>query len=150
MSQPSTRPVPRRNFPGSQDNLPSEGRHARLDKDAAGRASQPQAASRSALAVIGGRIKEAVQVVEPSAQIILYGSRARGDAQPDSDWDLLILLDGVVDLARERAVWHRLYPIELDLEEVLCPVVLSRQDWGRALYRAMPFHQTVDRDGIVL
>jgi predicted nucleotidyltransferase len=99
---------------------------------------------------LGKHLKEVVHVVEPGAQIILYGSRARGDAQPDSDWDLLILLDGVVDLARERAIWHRLYPLELDLEEVLCPVVLSRQDWGSALYQAMPFHQNVDQDGLVL
>jgi predicted nucleotidyltransferase len=69
--------------------------------------------------------------------------------QPDSDWDLLILIDGVVDPERETAVWHRLYPLELDVEEVLSPVVLSPQDWASPLYRAMPFHQNVERDGIV-
>jgi predicted nucleotidyltransferase len=39
----------------------------------------------------------------------LYGSRARGNAQAESDWDFLILLDGVVDDARTDAVRHRLY-----------------------------------------
>ncbi len=95
-------------------------------------------------------IKETVRRLEPGAEIILYGSRARGDAGPDSDWDLLVLLDGTVDLARERAVWRRLYVVELDREEVLCPVVLSRDDWESPLYRAMPFHHDVDRDGVVL
>jgi len=100
--------------------------------------------------VLRDRIKETVRVVEPRARIILYGSRARGDSRPDSDWDLLILLDGAVDLAREKKVWHQLYHLELELGEALCPVVLSRQDWGSQLYQAMPFHQNVDREGIVL
>lgn len=153
MSQLSTCLGPRQTFPRLQKNLPvnpPSGGRQELDKDPASRSRRPPEASRATVAAIRGRIKKVVHVVEPSAQIILYGSRARGDAQPDSDWDLLILLDGVVDLARERSVWHRLYPLELDLEEVLCPVVLSRQDWSSELYRAMPFHRNVDRDGIVL
>ena len=27
-------------------------------------------------------------------QIFLFGSRARGEARPDSDWDLYVLIDG--------------------------------------------------------
>lgn len=38
-------------------------------------------------------IRTTVRQQEPNARIILYGSRARGDARPDSDWDVLILLD---------------------------------------------------------
>jgi predicted nucleotidyltransferase len=96
------------------------------------------------------RIKRVVHTLEPDAEIVLYGSRARGDADADSDWDLLVLVDGPVDAAREQAIRHRLYELEWDADEVLCSVICSRQDWNSPLYRAMPFHQNVDRDGIAL
>lgn len=97
-----------------------------------------------------GRIKRTVQAIEPDADIVLYGSRARGDAQEDSDWDLLILVDGPVDAAREANIRHRLYELEWDCDEVLCSMIFSREDWDSPLYRSMPFHQNVDRDGIAL
>lgn len=35
-------------------------------------------------------------------QALLYGSRARGDAKPDSDWDVLVLLKDHGDLSSAR------------------------------------------------
>ncbi len=41
-----------------------------------------------------GRIKQvAAHVLPKGSTLYLYGSRARGEARQDSDWDLLILLD---------------------------------------------------------
>ena len=36
---------------------------------------------------------KASQILPKGAIVILFGSRARGDAREDSDWDVLILLD---------------------------------------------------------
>jgi len=39
---------------------------------------------------------------EPAVQAaLLFGSRARGDARPDSDWDVALLVDPLLD-ARAR------------------------------------------------
>lgn len=38
-------------------------------------------------------IKELKKMILPDARLILFGSQARQDATPESDWDILILLD---------------------------------------------------------
>ena len=93
-------------------------------------------------------VKHAVHEVEPEADIVLYGSRARDDAHAESDWDFLILLDGVVDDARTDAIRHRLYDIEWDCGEVLCSIVLSRQKWGSSVCQVTPFAKILREQGI--
>ena len=39
------------------------------------------------------KIKELKETVLPSGKLILFGSQARRDANVDSDWDMLLLLD---------------------------------------------------------
>lgn len=96
------------------------------------------------------RIRETVHAIEPTAQIILYGSRARGDAAPDSDWDLLVLLDGPVTYGRIDGVRHRLYQLEWDTNTVLSSIVRNKEEWDSSLYGAMLFHENVEREGMRL
>ena len=72
------------------------------------------------------KVKKALREIEPSAQIYLYGSRARQDSREGSDWDFLILVDGVVDTARTDRIRHRLYEIEWETDEVLSSIVRNR------------------------
>ncbi len=95
-------------------------------------------------------VKQAVQILEPGASVKLYGSRSRQEAGPESDWDFLILIDGPVSEQRADLLRHRLYEIEWEHGEVLNTVVRSREEWNSPLYRAMPFRQNVEREGILL
>ena len=95
-------------------------------------------------------VKQTIHEIEPDADIILYGSRARGDAHPESDWDFLILLDGVVDDTRTDAIRHRLYDIAWDCDEVLSAIVRSRQAWNTPLLQVMPFAKAIRAQGILL
>jgi predicted nucleotidyltransferase len=94
------------------------------------------------------RVKQTIHEVGAETDIILYGSRACGDAHAESDMDFLILLDGVVDDSRTDTIRHRLYEIEWDCGEVLCSMVRSRQEWNSSLHQATPFSQMVQAQGI--
>ncbi|WP_406603407.1 nucleotidyltransferase domain-containing protein [Neolewinella aurantiaca] len=39
------------------------------------------------------RVKNAILNIVPYAEIILFGSRARGNYRPDYDWDFLVVMD---------------------------------------------------------
>lgn len=96
------------------------------------------------------KCRAAIEEIEPSAEVILYGSRARRDAESESDYDLLILTQGIVSLKREDIFRCKLYPIEIETGAVLTVMLISRKDWDSALYRAMPLHQNIERDGVIL
>jgi len=96
------------------------------------------------------RCRDSIRSLEPSVEIILYGSRARGDANPESDYDFVILTDGEATLKGEDGFRRQLFPIELETGAVLTVILVSRKDWNSALYGAMPFHQNVVRDGVSL
>lgn len=96
------------------------------------------------------RCRNAVKDFDPSAEIILYGSRARGDAKSDSDYDLLILIDGEINLKREDDFRRRIFPIELETGAVLTVILTNKKDWNSALYDAMPLYQNIKREGVIL
>jgi predicted nucleotidyltransferase len=96
------------------------------------------------------QIRNTVHEVEPEAEIILYGSRSRGEAPPESDWDLLILVDGAINDERTDQIRHRLYEIEWKSGEVISSIIRNRKEWNSDLYRSMPFHQRIQQEGMRL
>ena len=96
------------------------------------------------------RVKSAVLELEPEAEVILYGSRAKGTAQADSDWDFLILLPEQVDRVFEMHIKDRLYDIELETDMVLSSIIRSKQEWLSVRYEVVPLRQEIERDGIAV
>lgn len=94
-------------------------------------------------------IRENVSQIDPLAEIILYGSRARGDERIDSDWDILILIDDEATFERERTFRHHLYDLELSLGEAFSVFVFNRIEWN-ARFKVTDFYQNVINEGIVI
>lgn len=83
------------------------------------------------------------------ASAFLFGSRARGDAEADSDMDVLVVISGAGPEIR-REIRH--LAVEVWLEH---GIYLSIRVWSRAHYRKLEKLQTllyrnIQRDGIDL
>ena len=89
------------------------------------------------------------QILPKGSHLWLYGSRARGDHRPDSDWDLLVLLNRPQD---ENADFANIsYPLmELGFAEgqYFSVHTYSQQEWDNMSFT--PFYKNVEQDKIVL
>lgn len=92
-------------------------------------------------------IRQYVNSVDPETEVILYGSRARGDARSDSDWDILLLTSNSVNIELERKYRDKLYDLELDTGESISLFIYSKDDW-QTRQRITPFYQSVTQEGM--
>ena len=95
-------------------------------------------------------IQRTVHAIASEADIILYGSQARGDASPVSDWDFLILVDQPIDQNLVVRIRDRLYDLELETDNIVSSIIRTRQEWNSPKYSVLPFKMQVEQEGIVL
>ncbi len=78
-------------------------------------------------------IRTTIRSFEPDASIILYGSRARGDAREDSDWDVVVLLNKPPMPHDERyAIAYELWDKGQDIGEEINTLVYTKDQWDSA------------------
>jgi predicted nucleotidyltransferase len=78
-------------------------------------------------------------------KLVLFGSQARGDAEPDSDIDVLVVLKGSVDVGRELwRISEATSELSLKYSTVLSSVVMSAAQYRG---RTSGFLSAVQREG---
>ena len=87
--------------------------------------------------------------VPPDGRVLLYGSRARGTAREDSDWDLLIILNkAAIEQSDYDNISYPFFISGLEEGQLFSPVLYTKKEWGE---REMSlFHYNVDQDGIII
>jgi predicted nucleotidyltransferase len=83
-------------------------------------------------------------------RLVLYGSVARGEADEESDADLLIVLANQPDLEVENQITRLVMDINLQHDTNLSELIVGRNAWDCGMVSAMPIHTEVDREGIRL
>ncbi len=92
-------------------------------------------------------VRRLVEVYEPEL-LYLFGSAARGEAGPDSDFDLLVVVGDEAPPEMRRAgkgyeaLWGLGVPIDI--------VVWARGDFDRRLHLRASLPSTVVREGVLL
>jgi predicted nucleotidyltransferase len=81
------------------------------------------------------------------ARAVLFGSRARGDAGPDSDYDVAVFLHGMTDRAAE---FDRLADLRLDLLDETGVFFDARPYRFDTLNERTPLMHDIRRDGVEL
>ena len=84
----------------------------------------------------------------PDAELFVYGSSARGERGPESDYDVLILLKTSLSSEEQDAIGCAIYDLELSRGVVISEVFLSREEWTHGRIAASPFRQNVEKEAI--
>ena len=84
-------------------------------------------------------------------RVILYGSYARGDFRPDSDVDIMILLDmSDLDLKiYSQQLSYMTYDFNLDNDLEIKPIAKSEDHFKKWVIN-YPFYANIHKEGVVL
>ncbi len=91
------------------------------------------------------RIKQAVLSVDDKAEVILFGSHARGDSKKDSDWDILVLTENKADFHFQRKIRDEICDIELTYNEPISTIIMNEKKWREL--KITPLYKNILQEG---
>ena len=94
------------------------------------------------------KLKSGLEKKFPGSEIVLYGSRARGEGDKFSDLDILIIIDSSVNRDMRETITAITYPLELEYDVVFGKIIENRSDWDSQRSRSTPLHLNIDREGV--
>jgi predicted nucleotidyltransferase len=97
-------------------------------------------------------IEEARRLLEsrfPVEQVILFGSKARGDDDEESNIDLLVLTARALSRGERHALSDALFPVGLRHDVVFSPLIVSSADWESGIVSILPIHDEILEQGAV-
>ena len=98
---------------------------------------------------IAFRIRSEIKQIDPKAKVILFGSRARGDAKKESDWDVLVLIDSLNLIEAEDLFRDKIYDLELETGEIISMFVYNKKDWN-SRHKVTPLYRSIKKEGVIL
>ena len=100
-----------------------------------------------AVAAFANRLRQSLG--DHIAEIRLFASKARGNASPESDIDVLVVVQPETERVRlETAVSDVAFDVSLDHAVHISPCVLTTRVVDESTWRDTPFLQTLEREGL--
>ncbi len=112
--------------------------------------SNNTAVDKHLLAECKAAIRDAAQSVVPGARVLLFGSHARGQADAQSDYDILIITERAVDVADRFPLRTRIRKQLLE-QGIRCDVLIQSEQEVQSK-RNLPGHiiRSALREGVPL
>lgn len=100
--------------------------------------------------IMKDKIKANVLEMNPKAEVWLYGSRARGTARADSDWDVLVLTpDNHLSAQEEGRFIDHMCELIVSTGQVIQLFAYGKSDWHER-HSVTPFYHSVQQEAIRL
>jgi len=93
------------------------------------------------------RFKQRLSAITEDAEIILFGSTARGDATESSDIDICIIVPNLDRNIRD-IILEISWEVGFEGGKVIAPVIVEKKEIETGLLRFSPFFQTVIKEGV--
>ena len=81
--------------------------------------------------------------------LVLFGSRARGDADQYSDMDVLVVVDRL-DKTIEDYISDCAWEEGFEEGIVIVPIIFTKDEWEKGLERFSPVAQAIRSEGVFL
>lgn len=85
----------------------------------------------------------------PLHSVVLFGSRARGDDNEDSDYDVLVVVERI-DRAIRKTVSRCAWEVGFEDCLLIIPVVVTKEEVENSPFRSSLLMQAVREDGTVI
>lgn len=84
----------------------------------------------------------------PITRIVLFGSKATGRDDPESDIDLLVLTSRHLSWREQDAITDALFDVEMKFQVVISTLVVREEDWERGPLHVLPIRDEIERHGV--
>jgi UTP:GlnB (protein PII) uridylyltransferase len=96
------------------------------------------------------RFKSALQEQLGVSKLVLFGSRARGDAEAFSDMDVLVVIEGDTDDHVRDFVSNCAWEAGFEDGIVVVPIVMSKREWELESFRRSLLGKAVAQEGLAV
>ncbi|MBW1922078.1 MAG: nucleotidyltransferase domain-containing protein [Deltaproteobacteria bacterium] len=80
--------------------------------------------------------------------VILFGSKARGDDDSESDIDLLLVSTHPISWKERQAIIHALFDLGMKYDVIFSILDTTERDFKQGIFTAFPIYEEIKREGV--